>query len=339
MKSEPGFRRAVLRNALRRSALGIALLGSAAAAGVASQDRRPRGEESDAARAARDASSGLASAAQPASSATADRSIAVLMRAKRDVEIPAEEEGVLKLIPVVEGSRVKEGELLAQMDVRRPQAAVKVASLQSEVAHKRSQDDVEIRYAQAAANYAWVDWERDVETNARVPNAVPDIQIRQKRLAYVRAKLQIEKAEKDHDLAGKEAEAKLAEMEAAQLAVDLRTIFAPFDGEVVTLRKEQSEWASPGEPILRLVQFDVLYAEGRVPLKDYDPIELRGKKTTVEAALPNGRKASVHGEVIYVSPMIDGNQEYMIRAEIKNQQDQGEWLIRLGMSASMTLSP
>ncbi|MCA9257758.1 MAG: HlyD family efflux transporter periplasmic adaptor subunit [Planctomycetales bacterium] len=262
-------------------------------------------------------------------------SVEAVIKTKRDIEIPAEEEGVLKLVPVIEGTRVEEGDLLSQIDVRRAKAAVKIASLQHEAAKKRAEDDIEERYAQKAAGVAYVDWERDIEANNQKANAVPEIQIRQKRLAWERAELQIEKAQKDQELAFKEADAKLAEMEAAQLAVDMRTISAPFKGEVVTLAKQQGEWVNPGDPILRLVQFDVVYAEGDFMLTEIDPAQLRGRPVEVTVELAAGKSKTATGRVVWISPEANSDYSCKVRAEIDNQLINDEWLVRPGIRLLM----
>jgi multidrug efflux pump subunit AcrA (membrane-fusion protein) len=260
-----------------------------------------------------------------------------VIKAQNDVQIPAEVEGVLKKLPVREGSRVRAGELLAQLDDRRARAAVEVARLSHEAARKRADDDIEGRYAQKAAGVAYIDWLRDVEANRSKANAVPEIQIRQKRLVFQRSELQIEKAEKDQVLAGKEADVKLAEQQAAEIGVAQRTILAPFDGEVQTLFKHEAEWVSPGDPILRLVQYDVLHVECFVSSARFDPVDLQSCDTLLRVTLARGREVELPGKVIYVSQVVQGDGKYLVRAEVQNQRDGAYWLVRPGLPAEIVL--
>jgi RND family efflux transporter MFP subunit len=259
------------------------------------------------------------------------------VRSQNDVKIPAEVEGVLTQYPVREGARVSQGQVLATIDDRQAKAAVEVAQLSHEAAVEKANDDIEERYAQAAADVAKVNWLRDMEANRDVAKTVPEIQIRQKKLEYDRAKLQIEKAGKDQIIAGKEAAVKGAELKAAKINLDRRTIAAPFDGEVQQLYLHQAEWVNPGDPILRLVQFDVLQVDGYVKASEFDPIDVQGRPVTVRVQRARNKEATVAGRVIYVNQTVQGDGEYLVRAEIQNTREGDYWVVRPGLPAKMTI--
>jgi len=277
---------------------------------------------------------GQTSYAPAAGNPTVEASI----RALNDVLIPAEVEGVLTEFPAREGTVVKAGELLASIDDRQAKAAVEVAQLGVDAASERAKDDVEKRYAEAASAVARVNWQKVLEANQGFERAVPDIDIRQKKLEYHRSLLQIEKAGKDMVIAGKEADVKAAELRAAEIALQRRTIVAPFDGQVQRLFRHKSEWVNPGDPILRLVQFDVLYVEALINAAKYDPADLLQRRVTVEVDLARDQKATVEGVITYVEQTVDESTgEYIARAEIQNQQTGGAWLVRPGLHARMTI--
>jgi RND family efflux transporter MFP subunit len=269
---------------------------------------------------------------RPANEPTVEASI----RSQNDVRIAAEVEGVLTQFPVREGDRVTEDQVLATIDDRQAKAAVDVARISHEAARERANDNIEERYAKAAAAVAKVNWQRDLEANQEIANAVPEIQIRQKKLEFDRAMLQIEKAGKDQLIAGKEADVKKAELAAAEIALDRRTITAPFAGEVQQLILHQAEWVNPGDAILRLVQFDVLQVDGYVNARDYDPIDVQGRPVTVKVQLARGKEASMKGRVIYVNQTVL-DDEYLVRAEIQNERNGEYWLVRPGLAATMTI--
>ncbi len=135
---------------------------------------------------------------------------------------------------------------------RQAQAAVEVAEQSYVAAQERANDKVEEIFALASAAFAKLDLEKDRQANVAAPNAVTDIQLRQKELAYKRAQLQTEKARKDRLIASKEAAVKKAELEASKIMLEHRVIRAPFDGEVQQLFHRQAEWVKPGEPIQAL---------------------------------------------------------------------------------------
>jgi len=279
------------------------------------------------------------SADQPRIDANGDLVLsAASITAEEDSIIPAEAEGTLVKIAVKEGDRVSEGSVLATIDDRQAQAAVDVAKLTLDAATERANDKVEEKYAILAADVAKVDWEMDIETNKRVPKSVPEIQLRQKELVYDRSNLQIEKARKDQVIAKKEAAAKGGELKAAEIGLARRTTKAPFDGEVQQLFQKQAQWVNPGDPILRLVKFDVLRVENYVNASQFDPVELDGKPVTVKVRLARDREVTLPGRVTYVSQTVQAARPYyLVRAEIENQRNGDYWLIRPGLQAEMTI--
>ncbi|MCG8448371.1 MAG: HlyD family efflux transporter periplasmic adaptor subunit [Pirellulales bacterium] len=256
---------------------------------------------------------------------------------KDEVRIPAPESGVLTQLVVQEGSRVAEGNVLGVIDDRKAQAALKIAQYGMDAALARARDKVEEKYALKASEVAQVDWEKALAANARKKDAVPEIEVMQKKLSYERARLQIEKAQKDRELAKLDWRTKKAEHEAAQMAVDWRTIKAPFDGEVVTTYRHEKEWVNPGDPILLLVRFDKLYVEGFVDAKQHDRGDVLGKKVTIQLARARGNRFSVTGTVVYVDQQMQSNAQFRIRAEVQNKLVDNHWLVQPGMIGTMTV--
>lgn len=258
--------------------------------------------------------------------------------AEEDAIIPAEAEGTLVNISVKEGDRVAKGTVLATIDDRQALAAVDVAKISLDAAMERASDDIEEKYAVAAADVAEVDWKKDKEANQRVPNSVSEIQIIQKKLVLDRSNLQIQKAKKDQVIAKKEAAVKGGELKAAEIGLARRTAAAPFDGEVQQLYQKQAQWVNPGDPVLRLVKFDVLRVETYVSADQYDPVDLAGKPVTVKVRLARDREVKLPGRITHVGQTVRAVKgDYLVRAEIQNQRDGDYWLIRPGLLAEMTI--
>jgi multidrug efflux pump subunit AcrA (membrane-fusion protein) len=256
---------------------------------------------------------------------------------ENDIRIPAQEAGVLLEMPLTEGSRVAKGDLLAVVDDREAQAAVKVAQYTLQSAVQRANETIEIRYAQKAEDVAKVDVEQDLKANRDHPGAIPEIEIRRKKLDLERSTLQIEKAQKDQILARLEAKTKKAELEATEMALERRTILAPFDGEVVDTYRHRSEWVNPGDPILKLVRFDMLHVQGFVNANQYDRSDVQGKPVTVMITRARGREISMQGRIVYVDQMVGSKGDYRVRAEVKNKREGDNWLIEPGRYVRMTI--
>lgn len=261
----------------------------------------------------------------------------VMLKKENLISIPAEEAGKLVEMPVREGSKVKAGQLLARIDDRETKAQLKIAEYQLESATKRAEEDIEIRYARAAKDVARVDWEQDVKANMDHEGAIPDIEIRRKKLEFRRAFLQEEKAQKDQVLAGLEASVKEAELDAAKMALTWRTIYAPFDGEVIETSRHEAEWVNPGDLILKLARFDTLYVEGTAYANEYDRSELQGRTVTVTIKRARGRELNVTGKVVNVLPRVRSDRSYIVRAEIENKREGEGWAIQPGLEAKMTI--
>jgi len=261
-----------------------------------------------------------------------------LIRVRDEAEISAPEAGVLMQMEMREGQRVKMDEVLGVVDDREARARLKIAKYAEVAAWKQVEQDIEERYAKAAAAVAKVEWEQGLESNRQHKGAVVESELRRMKLDYNRSTLQIEKAGNDRILAGYDAKTKTAEREAAQMALDWRIIRAPFNGDVVETFVHQSEWVSPGEPILKLVRFDKLHVEGFVLAADYDRSEMMGKPVTVEVTKARGRKVTVSGRIVHVDQMLRGTKgQYTLRAEVDNELVNDSWLLQPGGAARMTI--
>ncbi|HET6880202.1 MAG TPA: biotin/lipoyl-binding protein, partial [Pirellulales bacterium] len=71
-----------------------------------------------------------------------------------EIDVAAEEAGLITEISVREGSEVKSGDKLAQINDSKAQAAKKVAKAEHEVALAEATNNISVRYAEAAAKVA-----------------------------------------------------------------------------------------------------------------------------------------------------------------------------------------
>jgi multidrug resistance efflux pump len=284
---------------------------------------------------------GAPSSGVPVSAPGADPTFTASIRAPNDRRIPAEVEGLITTMTAVEGARVTKGTVLATIDDRQVLAQQEVARIGFRAADEKAKDEIEEKYAMKAAAVALKDYQMGLEANASGRQVISPIDLEKKKLDYERARLQIEKAQKDQVLARLDADVKQAELDLAGVALTRRTIIAPFDGEVQLLLLHQSEWANPGDPILRLVQFDVMYVECPVSTAEFDPAELQGRPVTVVVNLARNRQATVEGRIVMASQLVvdmnKGYGQYLVRAEVKNERVRDFWLVRPGLPASMTI--
>lgn len=254
-----------------------------------------------------------------------------------DIELHATESGILDYVAVREGSQVRSEDILVKIDTSEPEKMKEIAKYKLDAALQRAREDIEVRYAQAQADAAEATVLELEETNRMVARSVTEADLREARLQHKRAVLGIEKAENDRKLAELDAWGLKAEYEAADMAIERRTIRAPFDGLVIKKYRSEKEWAQPGEPILQLVRLDQLQVEGLVSVMEHSPAELNGCEVTINVQVANGRVVPATGRVVYIHPVLLRGQKAVVRAEITNRQENGAWLILPKMTAKMTI--
>jgi multidrug resistance efflux pump len=241
------------------------------------------------------------------------------------------------LLSVKEGSQVRKGDVLGKIDDRETLIQRDAAEHGLKAAYKSATDDVQIRYAKKSAAVAEKNYEVLIESNKSSAKSVPEIEVLKAKLEWDASILSAEKALHDQALAAYEYNTKLAERDAADLAIKRRSIVAPFDGEVTTTYRHQDEWVSPGDPILRLVRLDTMLVEGAIEQSAFDAQEVDGCDVVVEVDMARGRKEQLTGRVTYVSSLVRLDGRYIVRAEVANRQEDGRWLLRDGQTATMTI--
>jgi multidrug efflux pump subunit AcrA (membrane-fusion protein) len=284
---------------------------------------------------------GISRAQQPAAQTT-NPEIKSVVRVADSIKLPAKEPGVLVQLGVKEGSIVRAGQVIGKIDDSEPQMKKIAAKADYAGAYKRWKEDIEIRYAEAQAEVAKAKYDKLLETNRLAVKSVPEVELREAELEWKHFKLAIEKSHHDQELAKFEAFTKQAELDAAELAIQRRTIVAPFDGIIEELKKKQDEWVQPGDTILTLLRLDTMHVEGAIPQGQYDQHEVQGCDVSVTVKLARGREVTARGKIVKVSNVIqyrgpNSPGVYNIRAEVPNTQEHGTWVLRDGLPATMTV--
>jgi RND family efflux transporter MFP subunit len=254
-----------------------------------------------------------------------------------DVEVPAQETGLLMRVYAREGDLVEEGQPLVHLDDRKPQLTMQVADLERAAALARAEDEIEVEYALATLELAETELAKDQEINKRSPGSVPESDIRHKRLAVHRARLQIDRSRLDKHLAEVQAEVQSAAVMAAEETMRRCQIVAPFDGMIVDVLRQESEWVNAGEPVLRIARLNRLRVDGLLNAAEFNAQEVADRPVTVEVRLARGRRVQFQGQVVFVSPLVQAGNKYRIRAEVDNRLDGGHWILRPGLPTAMTI--
>jgi len=254
-----------------------------------------------------------------------------------EVQLPAEEAGVLASIDIEEGDEVRRGDIVARIDDREGQMQKKAAEIEYIQAQFQAKSDIYIRAAQGQAAVDEANHAEVVAANAKAYGAVTRMHIRTLKLKHENSLLQIEKSETEHEVAGLTAEIKSTAVEMANERIRKMKLDAPLDGVVVKLYRHAGEWVQPGDPVMRIVRMDRLRVEGFLNVADFAPQEIVGRPVSATVNIKGGHGEPFRGEINFVSPLVEANGEYRVRAELKNYKVDGQWVLRPGLTAEMTI--
>jgi multidrug efflux pump subunit AcrA (membrane-fusion protein) len=254
-----------------------------------------------------------------------------------DIQVPALEAGALIGVEVAEGEYVAQGQLLAQIDDRQPKLDKTAATLERDAALAKALDDIEVRFSEAAFAVATAELERALSIDRKSPGGVTQQEIQKLQLAKHRDELQIERSKLEMRIAKMNADVHQAAVASAEDAVARRKIVSPIDGVVVTLFHERGEWIAGGEPVAQIVRIDRLRVEGFLSATDVSPADIAGRPVTVEVQLSRDRSDRFAGKVVFISPLVQAGNKYRVRAEVENRTENGQPMLRPGMSAAMTI--
>jgi len=277
-----------------------------------------------------------------------------------EAKVPAEEAGVLVEMLVREGAQVGDNDLLARIDDTKTRMEVDVAGYKLEVAKEEAANDVQVRYATAAAKVAEAEYLVNEEANRKVPGTVPQVEIRRLLLTHQRSTLEIEQAQMKFRIAQKELAVSQAEFAASKENLDRRLIKAPVmspprtdaagnpvaapgdekvKAEVVELFRHAGEWVQPGDPVLHLVRMDRLRIEGFLNAGATSPGDVINQPVTIRVNFAGGRPEQFQGHVVFVSPVVQAGGDYQVWAEVDNRREprSGLWLLRPGLPAEMAI--
>jgi RND family efflux transporter MFP subunit len=233
-------------------------------------------------------------------------------------DVSSSEAGLLRELTVKEGDSVAEGNPLARIDDREARLVRARAETEFKIAKSLADNDVKVRFARLAVAVAEAELKRAVESNQKFPKSVSQTELDRLRLVSDKAVLEVEQADLEQHQAKLSLLIKQQDLDRANLALERRTITAPFPGVVVQWKKHQGEWVEPGAPVLRLIRLNRLRAEAFLSSRKLVP-NLLGRPVTFVIAGP-GRAPSRHeGKLEFISPEIDPvNGQVRIWAEIKN---------------------
>jgi RND family efflux transporter MFP subunit len=244
------------------------------------------------------------------------------LTSRRTMEIAAQASGPVAELLVDEGSHVKAGEVLLQMETAEEKNTVTRARLSLQIAEKTAQSDAALKLATATHRHSAAELQRAEELLQKNPGTISPTELSDLRLEVDRSTQQLRRAEEERELSELTRQVRQAELELAELSIRRRQIAAPIAGVVTQVYRQQGEWVQAGEKVLRLVQLDQLVARASIGIQ-HQSRDLTGAEAWLTAVSgdsgPAGAERRYRGRVTFVNPEVNAiNREFEIRAEFEN---------------------
>jgi RND family efflux transporter MFP subunit len=241
-----------------------------------------------------------------------------LVRLIDQLELPAREAGTITQLAVQEGTAVKSGDLLVQIDDTEARFAQSRAKVELQIAAENASSDVAIRSAERALLTAIAELKRAEDARQKLRDVVTETELEKLKLTVDQARLAIEMAQQDRSVAQLQRDLKTVESDFAARNVARRQSLAPFAGVVVQIHRRPGDWVQPGDRLLRVIRLDRLRIEGALDAKQA-VADLAGRPVSFAVDLPGRPNSLFRGKLTFVSPEIDPfTRSVRVLAEVEN---------------------
>jgi RND family efflux transporter MFP subunit len=219
------------------------------------------------------------------------------------IEVSSAVVGVLASVLVDRGDKVKQGQLLAQLQSGVEEANVKLAKM-------RAESQSNILEMQARYKLSQRTQERYEELFKK--RATSEMELDEARARTVVARYELERAKVEQQLAQ-------LELKRAEEVLKLRSINSPIDGIVMKRLKSAGEYVdNQQQSVLKLAKVDLLNVEVVAPVSLFNRIK-KGMEAKVMPQAPIG--GSYTAKVVIVDPIIDAaSATFGIRLHLPNKK-------------------
>lgn len=251
----------------------------------------------------------------------------VKLRTQDQAELASERPGIIEFVEFKQGDTVKKGDVIARLKDAVARATYEKNKLQAT-------NDVHIRYAEAAFKVAQQELQIALDANARVPGAVPKVEVEKLRLSADKAALQREQAIHEQDVAR-------ATVHEAEETLKTHEITAPFSGVVSAVYRTEGEAVRQGDPIVEIISTETISIEGLVTIRESYAVK-KGDRVVVELdaeyyRLPQGfEDHKLPGKITFVDPKAIS---ILGKAKVYAEVDNSLGLLRPELRAKMKIVP
>lgn len=219
----------------------------------------------------------------------------------RDIDVAAGEMGEIAELSVMEGDRVRAGQMLARLDESVLQASLDIAKAARDARGRVESARAELDIQQEMLRRLRELLTRQHATQQEIDRAVAQTEVLDARLRAAEEELAV----------------RALEVTRAEVQLQRRRLTSPIDGVVTRVFKDVGEFVSPNDPVVvKVVQLDPLLAVFSVPtasatgLRSGQQVELRIDR------------APATGEIEFVSPTTEAESgTKRVRVRIANPEE------------------
>jgi RND family efflux transporter MFP subunit len=252
-----------------------------------------------------------------------------------DIELPAQESGVLRSLSVKEGQSFEKGQAIARIDDELYRKLLQQAQMQRDMALKRAADMTSIRAGRYKLKLASTEAAKSRKLLSK--GSTSESEYKRARYSEQVAQEELVAAENEREMAGNEARFEEAKVEESRVRIRRHSIRTEFDGYVIKKFRDAGEWVQAGEKVLRVARMDRLYVQGNISSKKLNPFEVADKPVTVTLQLARGKETTFEGKIVSIGLEKQGSDLFMVKAEVENRPQEGFWTLLPGSQVKMRI--
>jgi RND family efflux transporter MFP subunit len=251
-------------------------------------------------------------AVQPASAETYVEE--VFTQPSKTIELAAAVGGIVKTVGADEGTIVKAGDVILALDDSTEELACRAAKLEAE-------SDADEQGARATMEQA--------QEEARITRQL-SAEGAEAQLLYLQKKMAYDVALYKYELAKKNRQKAVVDLDATKLALERRKVRAPVAGIVIRKPKEVGEAAQPLETVANMAVTDPLHIIIHPPARMVGMLKV-GQTLAVEILEP--KPHSVNTRVQIVNPVVDpASNTFRVRLAVENPDGRISAGVRVSVS-------
>lgn len=222
------------------------------------------------------------------------------------IMVAATEIGRLNTVTVDVGDKVKQGQVIGQLEDALQASSVRIAKLQTEMVGELNATEAEAEMHKERTDKLRRLLKDGMARPDEVVRAETDMRIAVGRLAAAREQLELRKLE----------------LERHKVQLERRKVRVPMDGVISQVFRQPGEYITPSDPsIVRLLVIDKLFAVFSIPVEDTVEIEVG---SPVQVIL-RSTASTIDAKITSIAPDIDGESgTVQVRVELDNRN--GRWL-------------